>query len=163
MCVLRHFSPVQLFVTQWTVARQAPLSMGLFRQEHWSGDAILLLLLLGWVLTAACWLSLAEVKVSSWCRAQALECTASVVAVRRLSCPMPCGILVPRKREKSNPLSLLWEADSQPLDHQRSPCKCIYLPPCSIWSSFCWLKRTFHLIIPFFLSTTILKTTEQLF
>ena len=33
--------------------------------------------------------------------------------------------LSPRKREKSNPLSLLWEADSQPLDHQRSPCKCI--------------------------------------
>ena len=23
--------------TPWTVARQAPLSMGLFRQEHWSG------------------------------------------------------------------------------------------------------------------------------
>ena len=61
-CVLRHFSPVQLFVTQWTIARQAPLSMGLFRQEHWSGDAILLLLLLGWVLTAACWLSLVEIK-----------------------------------------------------------------------------------------------------
>ena len=30
-------SHVQLFVTQWTVAHQAPLSMGFSRQEHWSG------------------------------------------------------------------------------------------------------------------------------
>ena len=28
---------VPLFVTPWTVARQAPLSMGFFRQEYWSG------------------------------------------------------------------------------------------------------------------------------
>ena len=27
---------IQLFVTPWTVARQAPLSMGFFRQEYWS-------------------------------------------------------------------------------------------------------------------------------
>ena len=30
-------SPVQLFVTPWTVACQAPLSMELCRQEYWSG------------------------------------------------------------------------------------------------------------------------------
>ena len=30
-------SRVWLFATLWTVARQAPLSMGLSRQEHWSG------------------------------------------------------------------------------------------------------------------------------
>ena len=30
-------SRVQLFVTSWTVARQAPLSMGFSRQEYWSG------------------------------------------------------------------------------------------------------------------------------
>ena len=35
--VLSHFSCVQLFVTLWTVAHQAPLSMGFFRQEYWSG------------------------------------------------------------------------------------------------------------------------------
>ena len=34
MCVL---SRVQLLVTLWTVACQAPLSMGLSRQEYWSG------------------------------------------------------------------------------------------------------------------------------
>ena len=34
VCVL---SRVQLFVTQWTVVRQAPLSMGSSRQERWSG------------------------------------------------------------------------------------------------------------------------------
>ena len=28
---------VQLFVTPWTVAHQAPLSMGFPRQEYWSG------------------------------------------------------------------------------------------------------------------------------
>ena len=28
---------VQLFVTPWTVAPQAPLSMGFSRQEYWSG------------------------------------------------------------------------------------------------------------------------------
>ena len=34
MCVL---SCVQLFVTPWTAAHQAPLSMGFSRQEYWSG------------------------------------------------------------------------------------------------------------------------------
>ena len=28
---------VQLFVTPWTIAHQAPLSMGFSRQEYWSG------------------------------------------------------------------------------------------------------------------------------
>ena len=35
--VLRHFSHVQLFVTPWTVACQAPLSLGFSQQEYWSG------------------------------------------------------------------------------------------------------------------------------
>ena len=35
--VLSCFSHVQLFTTLWTVACQAPLSMGLSRQEYWSG------------------------------------------------------------------------------------------------------------------------------
>ena len=35
--MLSRFSRVQLFVTPWTVARQAPLSMGFSRQEYWSG------------------------------------------------------------------------------------------------------------------------------
>ena len=30
-------SPVRLFVTPWTVAYQAPPSMGFSRQEYWSG------------------------------------------------------------------------------------------------------------------------------
>ena len=37
VCILSHFSHVQLFVTLWTVARQAPLSMGFSRWEYWSG------------------------------------------------------------------------------------------------------------------------------
>ena len=35
--MLRRFSHVQLFVTPWTVACQAPLSVGFPRQEYWSG------------------------------------------------------------------------------------------------------------------------------
>ena len=34
---LSCFSRVRLFVTPWTVARQAPLSTGFSRQEYWSG------------------------------------------------------------------------------------------------------------------------------
>ena len=34
--VLSHFSHVRLFATLWTVARQAPLLVGLSRQEYWS-------------------------------------------------------------------------------------------------------------------------------
>ena len=33
----QYFSCVHLFETQWTVACQAPLSMGFSRQEFWSG------------------------------------------------------------------------------------------------------------------------------
>ena len=36
-CVLSSFSRGQLSATPWTVARQAPLSMGFSRQEYWSG------------------------------------------------------------------------------------------------------------------------------
>ena len=36
-CILSHFSRVWLFVTLWTVAYRAPLSMGFTRQEYWSG------------------------------------------------------------------------------------------------------------------------------
>ena len=32
-----HFSCVRLFTTPWTIACQAPLSMGFSRQEYWSG------------------------------------------------------------------------------------------------------------------------------
>ena len=34
---VKLLSHVQLFVTLWTVAYQAPLSMGFSRQEYWSG------------------------------------------------------------------------------------------------------------------------------
>ena len=37
MLLLSHFNRVQLFVTPWTVAHQAPLSLGFSRQEYWSG------------------------------------------------------------------------------------------------------------------------------
>ena len=34
---MKLFSRVRLFVIPWTVALQAPLSMGFSRQEYWSG------------------------------------------------------------------------------------------------------------------------------
>ena len=37
LTVLSH---VRLFATPWTVAHQAPLSMGFFRQQYWGGLAI---------------------------------------------------------------------------------------------------------------------------
>ena len=36
-CMLSHFSLFRFFVTLWTVAHQAPRSMGFPRQEYWSG------------------------------------------------------------------------------------------------------------------------------
>ena len=35
--MLSHFSCVPLFAIPWTVARQAPLSLGFSRQGYWSG------------------------------------------------------------------------------------------------------------------------------
>ena len=36
-CVLSHFSHVPIIATLWTLAHQAPLSIGFSRQEYWSG------------------------------------------------------------------------------------------------------------------------------
>ena len=36
-CIVSHFSCVWLFATLWTVAHQAPWSMGFCRKEYWSG------------------------------------------------------------------------------------------------------------------------------
>ena len=37
VCVCELLSHARLSATPWTVARQAPLSMGFSRQEHWGG------------------------------------------------------------------------------------------------------------------------------
>ena len=37
MCVCLVAQSGQLFVTKWTVAHQAPRSMGFPKQEHWNG------------------------------------------------------------------------------------------------------------------------------
>ena len=42
MYVLSHFSCVPLFGTLWTIARQAPLSVGFSRQEYLVGCHVLL-------------------------------------------------------------------------------------------------------------------------
>ena len=35
--IVKSLSRVRLFATSWTVANQAPPSMGFSRQEYWSG------------------------------------------------------------------------------------------------------------------------------
>ena len=42
-CMLSCFSHVQLFVTPWTIAHQAPLSMGFSKKECWNVLPFLLL------------------------------------------------------------------------------------------------------------------------
>ena len=37
MLCAQSLSHIRLFVTPWTVAHQAPVSMGFSRQEYWSG------------------------------------------------------------------------------------------------------------------------------
>ena len=37
MVLVKSLSRVRLFVTPWTVAHQAPPSMGFSREEYWSG------------------------------------------------------------------------------------------------------------------------------
>ena len=37
VCLLSHFSRVQLFATLWTIACPVSLSLGFSRQEDWSG------------------------------------------------------------------------------------------------------------------------------
>ena len=37
VCVFNHSVMSDTFVTFWTVAQQPSLSLGLFRQEYWSG------------------------------------------------------------------------------------------------------------------------------
>ena len=37
LLLLSRFSHIRVFATLWTVARQAPLSMGFSRQEYWTG------------------------------------------------------------------------------------------------------------------------------
>ena len=36
VCMLSRLSQVQLFATLWTIAHQAPLSMGFSRKEYWN-------------------------------------------------------------------------------------------------------------------------------
>ena len=37
VCVFSHVTKLRLFVTPWTVAHQAPLSMEISKQEYWNG------------------------------------------------------------------------------------------------------------------------------
>ena len=40
VCMLSHFSRVQLCVTLWSIGHQVPLSMEFSRPEYWSGQPL---------------------------------------------------------------------------------------------------------------------------
>ena len=42
LAAVKSLGPVRLFAASWTVAYQAPLSMGFSRQEYWSGFGVTL-------------------------------------------------------------------------------------------------------------------------
>ena len=66
VCMLSHFSCVWLFVTVWTVACQAPLSMGFSRQEYRSGCHDLLQGIFPTQGSNPCLLSLLHWQARSW-------------------------------------------------------------------------------------------------
>ena len=77
----------------------------------------------GWVLVAACALSLVAVHglltaVASLSRARALGVWAWAIVAQGLSCSAACEIF---PDQGPNPCPLHWQADSQPLHHQGSP------------------------------------------
>ena len=127
---VKSLSCVQLIATPWTAAYQAPPSMGVSRQEYWSGVPLPSLLVVagGGALRCHAWAShgdgfsrgawspghtgSAVVAHGPW-RAQA-----SVVMMHGFSCSTACGIF-PDQRLNWCPQH--WQADSYPLYHQGSP------------------------------------------
>ena len=60
-------------------------------------------------------------------RSTGSRCAGSVVVAHRPSCSVACGIF---PDQGSNPCSLHWQADSQPLRHQGSPVYLFYIQYC---------------------------------
>ena len=57
-------------------------------------------------------------------RSTGSRCAGSVIVAHRPSCSVACGIL---PDQGSNPCPLHWQADSQPLRHQGSPCHIFFI------------------------------------
>ena len=73
-------------------------------------------------------------------RSTGSRCAGSVVVAHGLSRSAARGIF---PNQGSNPCSLHWQADSQPLRHQGSPiyvsCSFLYWVVCSLLTDFCYL------------------------
>ena len=80
VCMLSCFSCVPLFVTLWTVACHAPLSMEFSRQENWSGLC-----------------TLQQQLVGSEASVPRLESTGSVVSMHGLVTPQHVGSSSPTR------------------------------------------------------------------
>ena len=122
--LLSHFSHVRLFVTLWTVAHQAPLSVGFSGQEYWrytslslwkflwfffffngcAGSSLLCsgFLWFRWVRATSHWGAWASHWVDiSCCRAHALSSRVSVVVALGLSSCVPQVLVALRYVESS--------------------------------------------------------------
>ena len=135
----KSLSHVQLFATLWTVAFQAPLSMGFSRQKHWSGlpcpppgdlpnsgvkpaSLIFPVLACGSFTTSVTWKASCSSQASHcsgffWHGALALGNWPSVFVVHSHNYPTPCGIFL---NQGSNPCLLHRQVDYQPLEHKWS-------------------------------------------
>ena len=67
----------------------------------------------------------------------------SVVVAHGPSCSASCGIF---PDQGSNPCPLHWQADSQPLRHQGSPCILFISSWSLLFPSFCWISALFFLL-----------------
>ena len=74
-------------------------------------------------------------------RSTGSRCAGSVIVAHGLSCSAACGIF---PDQGSNPCALHWQADSQPLHHQRSPREffCHYLFKPFFWAFFLMFFET---------------------
>ena len=99
--VLSHFSHVWLFVTLWTVARQAPLPMGFSRQEYWyfilfdamlnEIDSLISLSGISFLVynnVLCCCCSVIKWTVTPWTAACRLLCPSQSPRVCSYSCPL---------------------------------------------------------------------------
>ena len=145
--MLSRFSYVLFFVTLWTIAHQAPLSMGFSRQEYWSGlpcpppgifpthrvirslkakgGSPIYFYLFIMAILGLCCCAWAYSSCGAWayCSGFSLQSTGSrysgsVVVDNWLSCSKARGIF---PDQRANPCPLYWQTDSHPLGHQESP------------------------------------------
>ena len=141
VCVyeVKSLSCVRLFVTPWTAAYQASLSMGFSRQEYWSWLPYMYMYI--YICMRACsvaqlWLTLVTSRTVVYQAPLSTEFSRQKYWV---SCHFLLQVIFPTKG--SNPHHLHWQVDSLALRQARKPlCICVYI----IYSSCLLYPLTYH-------------------